>query len=830
MRITQLILEGYKRLMLSDIQRVEFTPRNSMQLIIGSNGAGKSSILEEMTPLPSHHTNFTKGGRKFVALLHRGVHYTLDSVYRTGSGHHSFKRNNEELNEGGTLAIQKDLVEEHFGLTREIHELLIGLTPFTGLSTAKRREWLTRLTPVDMRYAFGLYNRVRSLHRDQLGVIKHITKRMGRENHDLPDEGEITRYRQHIKQLTDKLDVLFTKRQSDATSPFTDKRDFEAQLRQRTERAKHLLTKQPMIPPAWGVSSASGLFEAIHAAQTDYQRRHAVLERLQEEHQQLVQQAPSRDDSLSEADIARLRQEVKQKTAEVERCAQQLDQYHGPFPLVELPLDRRPHELLTSVFDEWQSLLQTFPENPEGYFTQDKGQAAQERHQKASGARHKLDGQLNGLLTRLARLKGCESVVCPNCNHTFQPGVTDNDIKGLEATKDQLTTAIERLDKQLAADKQYLDDYEDYVGYVRRFRRLVGESVLFKPLWDVCVEEKVMFRQPRNYTSAAIAWYEAMQQRIAWQQAMQDRDTLAHRLRYVESIDKQALTQQDQRRRDLETEITRDTQQLKHDKRHIQAMEHTQRELLDYERSLQESISELESFFQELAQQRDYLFQQAVLDETQHTQMQLAQTQETLSKIELREGVLNDLHQQNEQATQAYKDYGLLVKALAPTDGLIGRYLMGFMQNVVKMVNAVIAEIWTYPMEMLPSQVEKDELDYRFPLDVNNGAVTAPDISRGSMSQRDIVDFAFKLLVMKFMGLSDMPLYLDEFGSTFDEQHRQNLIPFINQMLELNQIDQVFFISHYVTTHGAFNQAEVMVLDPRNVSVPQDYNRHVKLS
>jgi len=84
-------------------------------------------------------------------------------------------------------------------------------------------------------------------------------------------------------------------------------------------------------------------------------------------------------------------------------------------------------------------------------------------------------------------------------------------------------------------------------------------------------------------------------------------------------------------------------------------------------------------------------------------------------------------------------------------------------------------------------------------------------------------------VVMKFLKLHDMPLYLDEFGSTFDEQHRQNLIPFVNRMLELGQVEQIFFISHFNSTHGAFNQAEVCVLDPTNITVPKTYNQHVTL-
>ena len=154
---------------------------------------------------------------------------------------------------------------------------------------------------------------------------------------------------------------------------------------------------------------------------------------------------------------------------------------------------------------------------------------------------------------------------------------------------------------------------------------------------------------------------------------------------------------------------------------------------------------------------------------------------------------------------------------------------MGFMQGVTTLVNAYIAEIWTYKMEVLPSKVEKDELDYNFPLSISDGTLVAPDISRGSDSQLEMVNFSFCQAMRKFLHLEHFPLFLDEFGRTFDEQHRDNLIPFIARLIENGQHSQVFYISHYVSTHGAFNQAEFMVLDPTNVTVPEAYNKNVQI-
>lgn len=829
MRITYLLLEKYKRLMLSNIQRFEYTPKQNLQLLIGSNGSGKSSVLEELTPLPAHHSGFAKGGCKVIHLTHRNNTYELTSKYNGGSGDHSFVKNGEEMNKGNTAAVQKELVWQEFALNREIHNLLVGITPFTSLSTMKRREWLTRLAPVDLDFAFKVFSKAKTAHRDQQGVVKHLIKRMGQENHDLPDDSALNQHKRRIQELTNKLDKLFQERKAGVVSRYDSEQAVQSALQDLTTRAEKILRYHLPEPPK-GLEDESA-FEAYLAEQNvEYQRQQTLLERMTEEFQKLNEQVPSRDAELTEAQIEDMRRQLRELNQQIQQIKPKVTQYDGVFPLVDLPPDRRPLSKLVQVFDEWMGLIQSFPDNHDGRFSQDRGKAAQERHLQLERQYQQLDNQQTTDARRLARLKGCDTVHCPNCQHQFQPGVNPGEVDKLQAVMNERSPQMEQIEKELAELKSYLESMDDYMTYVRAFRKLVTENPSFTPVWDVCLERKVMVRQPKDYISAAIEWRRVMEEAIHLRELEQNAEVVQHRLRYVDAIDREAITHTDRQRKQLEQEIENTTQRLRVLGQEIQQLERHKKTRVKFKEALERIIADLEQFFNDMDTHRESLYQDAISDETRHVQIHLAQEQEALSRSEVREGVLKEIQNQHDQSVLAQKEYQQLVKALGPTDGLIGRYLMGFMQVVVKLVNSVIAEIWTYPMEVLPSPMEKDELTYKFPLDVNGGSVTAPDIALGSSSQRDITNFAFKLLVMKFLNITDYPLYLDEFGSTFDEQHRQNLIPFLNRMLELGQVNQIFYISHFSSVHGAFNQAQICVLDPNNITVPQTYNQHVNIS
>ena len=145
MLIKKLILSGYKRLALNHINYIEFTPENKIQLILGSNGSGKSSLLKELSPLPANHIEFSKDGYKIIEILHNNSHYLLKSIFSSSGNKFYFIKNNEELNPGHTSSVYKELVKKEFNITQETHDLMTGYDKFHSMSVSERRNWFTKI-------------------------------------------------------------------------------------------------------------------------------------------------------------------------------------------------------------------------------------------------------------------------------------------------------------------------------------------------------------------------------------------------------------------------------------------------------------------------------------------------------------------------------------------------------------------------------------------------------------------------------------------------------------------------------------------------------------
>ena len=68
MRMNYIELKGFKRFALNNINYFKYSPHERHQLILGTNGSGKSSLLGEMSPLPADPRNYTKDGYKKIEI------------------------------------------------------------------------------------------------------------------------------------------------------------------------------------------------------------------------------------------------------------------------------------------------------------------------------------------------------------------------------------------------------------------------------------------------------------------------------------------------------------------------------------------------------------------------------------------------------------------------------------------------------------------------------------------------------------------------------------------------------------------------------------------
>jgi DNA repair exonuclease SbcCD ATPase subunit len=816
--------------MLSNIQSLEWTPTKNLMVIIGSNGSGKSSLLDELSPLPSHHSQFEKDGSKTVHCMHRNARYVLHSHYDRGTGHHSFIRDDIELNEGGTYQIQLDLCKQEFGLQQDIQDLMTGRTKFSQLPVNKRRDWLTRASPVDLGYAFNILSKVTDAARAQKNVIDHMTKRLANENIDMLDDSEISRLRQERQRLTDRVNTLFLHRNPSSKRGFAHNGHAKEELDALIYDAKWLLRQYPRLTDNTRVVNKGEYNQIVNQRLANVQAAQAVIDRLLEELETIRATTPAQMDKISPEDLAELKERLQHHLTTANEQSSVMKAYQGSIPLCRTGLFGDQHARLEDAFDRAYGIVMSIPNNEDGEMST---AIAQNKKEQLKEFKHKLrsiEEFISETMRRIATLKGCDHVQCPNCQHTFAPGVDPKDIPQLEERLRKASEAEAHFQREIKAIDEYLERYVDYAGYVQQFQQITRDHRDYAAVWEWMVGEGRLFRSPKSIATDVISWHTAQQAMIETEIQIEHSKQIEARLKVIEEIDFDAAGYMMQRAIDLETEVNVKLLQQQSTRDAIEAYMHSGN---DVDVFIGKVNGCLESFakWRELAlQHAEWLLDQAFTSEIDATHQQLATTGNRLREAERRDTEIRLLEDTVADAADAYTDLQLLAKALSPKGGLIGQYMLGFLQGVTKLVNTVIEDVWTYPMEVLPSKIDKEDLDYKFPLNVSNGAVEPTDIDLGSDSQKEIVNFAFRIALLKFMGFDDFPLMLDEFGRTFDEQHRANLIPFISRMIEMGQYQQIFYISHYQNTHGAFNQAEIVVLDPTNVTVPEQFNKNMVMT
>lgn len=190
------------------------------------------------------------------------------------------------------------------------------------------------------------------------------------------------------------------------------------------------------------------------------------------------------------------------------------------------------------------------------------------------------------------------------------------------------------------------------------------------------------------------------------------------------------------------------------------------------------------------------------------------------SRINDNQNIIDNLDKSNkllEEYKQREKVLNIACKVLSPDEGLIAKSINSFITVIVEEMNKVINSIWTYDLEILPCEVsETSDLDYKFKVRINNDQIVE-DISKLSSSGKEIVDLAFRLVLAKYLGV-DAPLYLDEFGSTFDKAHRASAYNVIDKIMS-SDYKQIFIVCHYESIYSSFKNVDFNVLDSNNIDL-----------
>lgn len=820
MKLVKLVLVGYRRLMLNNIKSLTYTPTSLYQLVLGTNGSGKSSVIYEISPLPGNPADYIKTGSKVSVWEHRGLIYELSTTFKSGTKN-SFLKDGVECNPGGTASVQKELVKQEFGITSDIHELLIDQETFTSMTSSKRSEWITLLCDTDFTFALNLYNNVRKAGRDAQGAYKHLSGRLTQETARLKALGESDQWADEAKLLQDELEVLFTNK---SNRQLSGGMDTLKQLQQyECNIAEQMLAIGRPVPSKYKFTCQDDLTQAVQRAVTDLDLLNHSLTWTTEALEDLVKLQKTVESS-GVADVGTAGAELDRLQAETQKLISTLNQYQY------LPEYNAYAAVLSieSIKEDLINLLREIPDNGERQFNKAAVDTAREELRSTKERANLFLNKIAKEEATLEHLAGVCKVECPKCSHNWLPNNTEDHVQMATRTLESFQKEHQTLSSRVVELEQYLEAAQEFSGYFQRFRGMVSNNPSLKAFWDRILENDGINTRAKHwilefslFTEDVAQWFE-----ISKLNEQTQRLTLAlDAMKNVSGVGQLA-----EHISEHQTKISILTQDLVTAQRHLATLKKANVEV----NGLMKLNDELTKVSGKKRQAyEDYLVEvkdSAIGHVTRQHQNRLAFLNAKLSEKKTLEDLLDDLTESRNNVEQDMHTYKLLADELSPSDGLIADQLGGFIRAFTEHLNTIISNVWTYEMPVLPCGQDSGVLDYKFPLRIKESDTPVPDISRGSTGQKEIINFAFKLIVMFYLRLTDYPLYLDELGHSFDEQHRINVMNFVKDLVETKGFSQVFMISHYASSHGAFTQAEVLVMDSTNIAVPMKYNQHAILA
>lgn len=820
MQYTKLRLKNHKRLSLNNISDITLNFTSILQIILGSNGSGKSSLLNELTMWPGTPSDFRSGGQKHIEGWHRGKFYRAISNYNGKTGKHSLVEVVDgvetELNEGGTGGIQKKLIEEIFNYNTKVHDVLTGNVRFTSMSPSQRKDWLSTLSTNDFTFANNLFKDITTSYRDVLGARKKTQERLGNALDKVVDEEMYLELKKRQKLLSEQIEELMSNRDLDVDpSPVESK--LEMLLSEQLTITKRVLNSRPRYLNDPNVKSDEDLDKII--SDVTYKLK------LNESEQSSIKNRLS--------DVDEMLSKLTTGEGGVEVVYRRLDDIRKELDGLENPnIANSKH--LTADMEAMEQQLRTILESVvclggdilgkvEGEDLCSELKSIKERIQLLEIHIPRIEGQLEDM-------SNARDVTCPSCNYVWRPGVSEKEEAALK-------TKLDAARKELADKLKTKDDIEDSCVKFAEFEKLLANLKYLEEMHPVAMfwDKALEFDLRGGSATAIMGEFVTILSKLKEQNKY---DELIAQAKSAESI----VGQHEQ--------LTKGTDLGDFTSKHKELASELEVKFNDHEAYSSElsklktfkafsdmmssSLDRLEFLDREIAKTFKTYLQQSkskVLESTlRDKQSSLASVSKSINDKDLMMGIVNDLKINEEELSQDSESYSLLVGALSNTSGLIASQIRIFINSFVVKLNEIIGQIWEYDLIVQPCDIEKGELDYKFPLVVKHDDMVVPDISRGSQGQKDVIDLAFTLMVSRFMDLTDFPLYLDETGASFDEEHRSKFTAFIKTLVERHNCSQVFLVNHYQAVHGALTGAEFCVLDSKNITVPKTYNTHVEIA
>lgn len=791
MKITYIKLVNFKFMPHLDGSVFEHKFDEKVTMIAGCNGSGKSSLLNELTPLPSDKNSYWKHGYKEIHITKENKQYVLISDFREGTKY-QFLVDGEEQNASNNVTTQRELAFFHFNMTPVIHEILTDKETFTGMSLAARKKLFSLITNINIDTVLDNYNSLKEELKNNEAVLKNQTSLYQAEEEKLASNNHIDyineslqRTHQHIDFLLDVRSYLAPHRNNSDLNSTSDKVSrLKYQLQTLIKNNYAILATHPQE-----LIASRRLEYTTELSVTNYQLNefYSYLEKKQ---QDLKVLELNRQSNLS----AMIEQE--------QTIAQQIQaQLQGLTYLKDNNLDLEQtqtelYKLESSLPDLLHCIIPNPRINDQRQFTKakyeellDSKKSLLEKLSEASANELTLQRQQ----TELSHTN--DSVTCPSCSHTWSPQDIPSKLKHIHEHLQQTRTLQSELKEQLKQNEHHIQTITSYFNDYRQFHSIKKSTETLSKFWSFVDEQELFFNAPLSILQHLNTLRHDINIHVKVQELLKQQSHIQSTISTLSSIEDSSLEHIQEEMNEVLC-LVDDLQSYKHtiteNLKTLDTAENLHRYKNTLTKALEASVSDLKSSNLSYAVQEILSLTDTDLSKYKIVLIELEKEKHRFDTIQY---TLNKYKTTIEDCKTNIKVLQLLLDELSPKNGLIAKSISSFLNIMISNINKTLAGIWSYKMVLSPINVETHNLDYRFKVVVED-KLEVNDIATCSRGMKNAIDLAFKLLMYKLLDLEGGYLVLDELGSNLDKEHTNSVFSLVQQLTISDKFTQLFIISH----------------------------------
>lgn len=854
MFINRIYLYGYKPLLHQPITELDASFTSTLQLLIGQNGSGKSSLLTELSPFPPVSSIFEKDGVKKLHISHGKSNYVLTSDFSDKSHPHSFKRDEEELNESGNSKVQQELVETEFGYTKSVAGVLNMTSSLTKLSKASRKSLLFELYPGDLTFILDKHKFICSSikkYRNNLEMLQSMKRETTEQQ--LTRE-QMQEYESSLEQLKNELNAvdktifLLEKELNQIRNRENYECDEENKLdlkqmcedlKQISSRAAELKIRYPHLFRDQDVRLTKDKIDnRMETLQSDLKKYEEQAENLKK----IINEYSSFSESSVSDEIKKLEKSEKDLLTRHEK--------HKVDPQIPVIPEDDIESVKTDVREWTESLLSRIGEMTSQVWSREKLEKCENLIKEIHSQIRDFENEkkhLNDEYNKKNEEYQSRINLSPPAQCNFDCRLKESYQKFLKDVKkrvDEVAVRINKVDKRIETlnkrlEKlrnvyqgpsqviQSVEQLSDLIDWRKWRSYLCGQQSVIQILnengYILCNRMDRIIRNSENKKAQLNIEKEL--------NTVRDKlETLRNtNLPAEELINKTAMD----RKSELNSAV-KQIEQIKFDLNRLQELGEAGKTLLQDTEFLEQMQEKFKVYGEYVVLRRLEQVDMETIDSLKTVRDNLNESirskeNQIKEQKELQSKLEKTIEPRIKKTQEELRKVRLIEPELSPTAGIPHRYMVKFLNKVLAHVNEIIRSVWGYSLEM-EYMDENIALDYAFPVRINDGN-KIQDCSMCSQGEKEILDMAWLFAVYRVLGYNrKFPVFLDEPDSALSHGNRQRIMELIGNLINSGDVYQVFMINHYHSLFSAFENNEILCLNPSNIITPEQYNTHANIS